>query len=316
MARKLYIPVNCGLLEPEHIDRMGIAVWLFLWCIDRQTREKDGLGWVYGGKLLTHEEIAEEMGRRERTVRRWCKLLENEDYIVVIHGHQKRMKIGVKKPTKGGLRSSKSGRSDSAKYGRDEDHAEGDSSRPDMDGDNRPSLADKDASERPHVPDSGPDVAGHSLEIDLTPDLKQQPQSSKSDEKKSGHPAPKPRKKGDEDRASSLAAIRAIKEAIEIDIPWTAKHYRILRKYHLPNLTIEQIKDAVLDAEDAIREEAYNKADYIVGNPQRGKKGILGNYEPKKRTTKDGQDDVAGKRSRRRKPDRARSAKILSTRNK
>ena len=177
----------------------------------------------------------------------------------MIHGHQKRMKIGVKKPTKGGLRSSKSGRSDSAKYGRDEDHAEGDSSRPDMDGDNRPSLADKDASERPHVPDSGPDVAGHSLEIDLTPDLKQQPQSSKSDEKKSGHPAPKPRKKGDEDRASSLAAIRAIKEAIEIDIPWTAKHYRIIRKYHLPNLTIEQIKDAVLDAEDAIRRKPTTK---------------------------------------------------------
>ncbi|MDD4989110.1 MAG: hypothetical protein PHV42_01655 [Candidatus Pacebacteria bacterium] len=46
-----YFTVSKGLLDPKHRQRMGVAVWEFLWCLDRVTKiNADGLGLVLGGK--------------------------------------------------------------------------------------------------------------------------------------------------------------------------------------------------------------------------------------------------------------------------
>jgi biotin operon repressor len=70
-----------GVLEPKHLKRIGPALPLFLWLIDRTTKEHEGVGDVLGGKPVPGEEIAESMGVDERTIRRWMDLLERQGYI-------------------------------------------------------------------------------------------------------------------------------------------------------------------------------------------------------------------------------------------
>jgi hypothetical protein len=62
------IPVWNGILE--HQDRMGIAIWTYLWCLDRITYERDGVGYVLGGAPVKIEEIARERRRSVRSIRR------------------------------------------------------------------------------------------------------------------------------------------------------------------------------------------------------------------------------------------------------
>ncbi|PRR97370.1 DeoR family transcriptional regulator [Bacillus atrophaeus] len=76
-----------GLLNSEHYDKMGSAVWLFLWFISSTTKErrKDGVNWgiVLGHKPLKAKEMADVFGVSEKTVRRWLDQLEKNGYILV-----------------------------------------------------------------------------------------------------------------------------------------------------------------------------------------------------------------------------------------
>jgi hypothetical protein len=74
------IAVWNGILE--HRDRMGSAVWEFLWCLDRVTREKDGVGLVLGGKPVKIQEIVDGCrGSDPETVRLHLKILDDRKYI-------------------------------------------------------------------------------------------------------------------------------------------------------------------------------------------------------------------------------------------
>lgn len=77
-----YINVSNGLLEGDHEDRMGDAVWLFMRLLDKITRiDEQGNGWVLGGKPIKLSELA---GKRSRsTVSRRLKVLGDQGYIVV-----------------------------------------------------------------------------------------------------------------------------------------------------------------------------------------------------------------------------------------
>jgi hypothetical protein len=74
------VPIWNGIFE--HYDRIGDAIWEFLWCIDKITREEDGVGIVLGGMPVKFERIADELkGSYKETVRLHFKLLETEKYI-------------------------------------------------------------------------------------------------------------------------------------------------------------------------------------------------------------------------------------------
>lgn len=77
-----YITVSNGILTPEHKQRMGSAVWEFMWCIDKITKVDDkGMGYVLGGKPIKLHEIG--MGHDNTTSRNLAKL-EEEGYITTL----------------------------------------------------------------------------------------------------------------------------------------------------------------------------------------------------------------------------------------
>lgn len=75
------IPVWNGLLE--HCPRMGTAVWVFLWCLDKITSEANGVGLLLGGKPIKIESIAEDLGLIYRTVQRHIAKLATLKYLKV-----------------------------------------------------------------------------------------------------------------------------------------------------------------------------------------------------------------------------------------
>jgi len=67
-----------GLLDKQHFKRMGNAVWLFMWLVDRQTEAK---GRVLGGKPIKRMEIMNSFGVSETQAGRWIKRLVEFGYI-------------------------------------------------------------------------------------------------------------------------------------------------------------------------------------------------------------------------------------------
>ena len=70
-----------GLFEAHHYARMGTAIWLYGWLVLRQTNQREGMGWVLGGKPITYREIEEETGFNRRTLERWMRDLRRAGYI-------------------------------------------------------------------------------------------------------------------------------------------------------------------------------------------------------------------------------------------
>ncbi|HVB85102.1 MAG TPA: hypothetical protein VNK23_00345 [Candidatus Dormibacteraeota bacterium] len=62
------IPVWNGILD--HQVAIGPAIWVFLWCLDKITDERDGIGYVLGGAPIKIGEIAAELKRSPRSVKR------------------------------------------------------------------------------------------------------------------------------------------------------------------------------------------------------------------------------------------------------
>ena len=75
------LPIWNGIFE--HYDRIGAALWEFLWCIDAITREKDGIGLVFGGSPVKLKRIVADLKADKETVRRHLKKLVDENYIRV-----------------------------------------------------------------------------------------------------------------------------------------------------------------------------------------------------------------------------------------
>lgn len=75
------IPLWNGVFE--HYERIGDALWEFLWCIDAITKEKDGIGLVLGGAPIKLKRIAGDLKADKETVRRHLKDLADENYIRV-----------------------------------------------------------------------------------------------------------------------------------------------------------------------------------------------------------------------------------------
>jgi hypothetical protein len=68
----------------EHYERIGDALWEFLWCIDAITNEKDGIGLVLGGTPVKLQRIVSDLkGADKETVRRHLKRLADRQYIRV-----------------------------------------------------------------------------------------------------------------------------------------------------------------------------------------------------------------------------------------
>jgi hypothetical protein len=70
-ASTFAIPISSGIFA--HCQKIGIAIWVFIWMIDRTTREvatEEGCaeGLVYGGKPIGARKIAQDLGMATRTV--------------------------------------------------------------------------------------------------------------------------------------------------------------------------------------------------------------------------------------------------------
>ncbi|MCZ8520157.1 hypothetical protein [Paenibacillus caseinilyticus] len=81
------MPVSRGLFD--HKERLGPAVWEFLWCIDAVTTEsvdEQGIRWgfVHNGAPVKHERIASELHSSSRTVQRNMDRLKHENYIQTV----------------------------------------------------------------------------------------------------------------------------------------------------------------------------------------------------------------------------------------
>lgn len=75
------IEIKNDLLDPKHVEAMDIAVWLYMWCLDKMTSiNEEGIGLVLGGKPIKFDDVV-ELGISLRTYRRWVKILENAGYI-------------------------------------------------------------------------------------------------------------------------------------------------------------------------------------------------------------------------------------------
>jgi hypothetical protein len=81
--RKFWIPVYRGLFQ--HYARIGPAIWLFLWYIDKTTREEcasgDRVGYVLGGAPVKDLAAAYDLACDRATVTRWRRLLESQGYV-------------------------------------------------------------------------------------------------------------------------------------------------------------------------------------------------------------------------------------------
>jgi hypothetical protein len=73
--------VFSGLLTAKHKQRMGSAIWEYLWLVSKQTG-KDGA--VLGGKTVQASVMAEELGVSEHTVRANLRMLVIGEYIEAV----------------------------------------------------------------------------------------------------------------------------------------------------------------------------------------------------------------------------------------
>ena len=70
-----YIPVFEGLLAPEHIQKLGLSVFLFMELL----RRSKGTPRVE----VTYRDLQEKLGKPIRTLENWMKNLRDENYITV-----------------------------------------------------------------------------------------------------------------------------------------------------------------------------------------------------------------------------------------
>ncbi|GLC89359.1 Rrf2 family transcriptional regulator [Lysinibacillus piscis] len=86
MSDSFYFPVFTGILTKEHVEKIGPAVWEFLWLIAKTTKEvtEDGetIGIVLGGQPIKNIEIAESLGYSLAKVERNISILRKHGYVI------------------------------------------------------------------------------------------------------------------------------------------------------------------------------------------------------------------------------------------
>lgn len=79
------IEIKNNLLEPKHVENMGVAVWLYMWLIDKITYvNHEQIGVVLGKKPIKYEEVRKELGISQDTYTRWIEKLAEYPYIEAI----------------------------------------------------------------------------------------------------------------------------------------------------------------------------------------------------------------------------------------
>ncbi len=85
MSGSFYFPIFSGVLEPEHVEKIGTALWEFIWLISKTTKEvKEGdenIGIVLGGRPIKNVEIADDLGISLSKVERSISRLRKYGYI-------------------------------------------------------------------------------------------------------------------------------------------------------------------------------------------------------------------------------------------
>jgi hypothetical protein len=84
MNGRTWFPVSSGILTPEHINRIGAAVWVFLWMVHHEHKPKgakENIGLVNGGGALTCNRIGGDLGIPAETCRRHLATLVSRGYI-------------------------------------------------------------------------------------------------------------------------------------------------------------------------------------------------------------------------------------------
>lgn len=84
-GKKVFIPLAIGILDKHHVREIGEAIWVYLWLINRTTKEVESLsgklGMVLNGRPVPSGTIAEELGLLPRTVRSHLQRLAEKSYI-------------------------------------------------------------------------------------------------------------------------------------------------------------------------------------------------------------------------------------------
>lgn len=81
-----YITISNGLIKDGHRQRMGSAVWEFMWLIDKITRiDHNGNGHVLGGKPINLDDISKDLMSHNGTISENLTKLESEGYIERLH---------------------------------------------------------------------------------------------------------------------------------------------------------------------------------------------------------------------------------------
>ncbi|MCL1696558.1 hypothetical protein [Lysinibacillus sp. BPa_S21] len=85
MSDNFFFPVFTGLLEPEHVEKIGSALWEFLWLISKVTKEvvenDETIGIVLGGRPVKNIEMSESLGYSLAKVERNISTLKKHGYI-------------------------------------------------------------------------------------------------------------------------------------------------------------------------------------------------------------------------------------------
>jgi hypothetical protein len=101
------LPIWSGILE--HHKRMGDAIWLFIWCIDKTTKERtteggERLGAILRGAPIRDGDIAQSIpGSSRKLVRKWRQRLVAGGYLIqkrTPYGHILEVYKSKKWPTK------------------------------------------------------------------------------------------------------------------------------------------------------------------------------------------------------------------------
>jgi hypothetical protein len=77
-----FVTISNDLLEDKHFEKMGNAVWLYMWLIDKMTEISEGIGIVSYGNPISLIDVRENFPTlNERTYQRMIKTLKDGGYI-------------------------------------------------------------------------------------------------------------------------------------------------------------------------------------------------------------------------------------------
>ncbi|MCD6366223.1 MAG: hypothetical protein J7L46_01645 [Bacteroidales bacterium] len=98
-----YVKVPSKLISPEVLNLLRRAFGLLIWFYDKTTIEIGGIGFVLGGKPITHLELSRIHNVHSNTIKNWCDVLEKYGFIFIQKSYGnvgKYFTIGFKKKFK------------------------------------------------------------------------------------------------------------------------------------------------------------------------------------------------------------------------